>query len=315
MADPVREVPMGGKNLWHKLLDFIEHPLFLWAAAIVAALVGYFIYPVLVVCGICVMLAFHRAKVVADQRRRLQIISYTALFIVTTAALMVVGNLIKKHIPQIATLGDIRELMADSQGTGLRNSQLKELQQIDEFISRKDEIELRETFDFPKILKYNIRMAKIGLAPALVSKSESDEMNAFFKGGQGRLDLRYVHVSSVNNRAQVDWIPGKIGVLNTSAKYNENRRLLTEYLSSAQLPSDVGVALKDFDTAVEDNSVLMIGSLNDSLASDPRIIVYDDTYSSNWYGSASGLYWQRFIPLKPKADAIRSAIRAALGVK
>jgi hypothetical protein len=49
--------------IWMRLLDFIEQPLFLWFAATVAGLVAYFLYPyVLLVCGICVLLAFHRAK-------------------------------------------------------------------------------------------------------------------------------------------------------------------------------------------------------------------------------------------------------------
>ena len=111
------------KSRWLLLLDFIEHPLLLWAAGVLAALVAYFIYPVLAVCGVCVMLAFHRAKVVEGLRLRWQIISYSVLFVVTTTGLLGVSILIKRQIPQLATLTDIRDLLR--QATSRPRSQAK----------------------------------------------------------------------------------------------------------------------------------------------------------------------------------------------
>jgi hypothetical protein len=99
------------KSFWLKLLDFLEHPLLLWAAGILAGIVAYFIYPVLAICGICVMLAFHRAKVVEGWPLRRQIASYAILFALTTASLLGIGILIKRRIPQLATVSDIRELL------------------------------------------------------------------------------------------------------------------------------------------------------------------------------------------------------------
>jgi hypothetical protein len=48
----------------------------------------------------------------------------------------------------------------------LLESQIKSIQEIDAFIAAKDENDLRNTFDFPDILKYNILMVKRGIAPA-----------------------------------------------------------------------------------------------------------------------------------------------------
>ncbi len=101
-----------------RLLDFIEHPFFLWAASIVAGLVGFFVYPVLLVCGACVLLAFHRAKDVRGLSLRWQLLSYCGLFVLTTAGLLGIGILIKRNVPQLATLNDIRDLV-------LRQSQNK----------------------------------------------------------------------------------------------------------------------------------------------------------------------------------------------
>lgn len=196
----------------------------------------------------------------------------------------------------------------------LFSAQFKMLQSIDDFVARKDENELRETFDFPNMLKYNIKLAKSFEFPNLAS-SEVAEVDAFFKGGQGRLDLRYLSVSPPDTRKKVSRIPGKIGMVNTSVKYINSRHMLMEFYSSSQLPSKIAAGLKALDKAVDDNMTLMIESLNESLRSDPRNISENDDGSSNFYASAYNLYWTKFIPLKEKADAVSSAIREYLGVR
>jgi len=55
----------------------------------------------------------------------------------------------------------------------LFDAQLKEIQTIDEFIGRKNEIELRDTFDFPDMLRFNILLARKDLSPDLVKGEES----------------------------------------------------------------------------------------------------------------------------------------------
>ena len=109
----------------------------------------------------------------------------------------------------------------------------------------------------------------------------------------------------------MEWIPGKIGVINTSKKYVANRQKLTSLISSAALPTEVAASLKLFDDAIEKNSALMIESLNQSVEEDPRNILQNSVYGTPWYGSASGLYWKHFIPLKPRADVITQTVRKA----
>jgi len=108
---PEPPVTPSSPTVWVRLLDFIEHPLLLWAAAIVGGLVAFFVYPVLVVCGICVLLAFHRSKVVHGCPIKQQLFWYALLFVVTTSSLFAVGVAIKHNIPQLATLADIRSMM------------------------------------------------------------------------------------------------------------------------------------------------------------------------------------------------------------
>jgi hypothetical protein len=72
--------------------------------------VAYFAFPyVLAICGLCFVLAFHRAKVVHSEKLAWQILAYILFFIGTTALLFSVGILIKRNAPRLATIDDIRE--------------------------------------------------------------------------------------------------------------------------------------------------------------------------------------------------------------
>lgn len=193
--------------------------------------------------------------------------------------------------------------------------EVKELEDVAEFITKKDEMELRDTFDLPKILSYNIKMDRRTLAPNLVSATESSDIDNFFKNGAGRADVRYINMQNVNDVIETHFIPGKIGIINVSAKYMGARKKLAQYISSPVLPSAVVDALRTFDSTIEKNSTLMIESLNDSFSTDPRTIIESEDPRSPFAGRAVGRYWRQFDPLKPKAEKVNSAIRHALGVK
>lgn len=197
----------------------------------------------------------------------------------------------------------------------IAEAQVKELQAVGEFIARKDEMALRETFDLPNILAYNIKMVRRGIVPSQVSPSESQQIDDYFKGGQARLDARFMNVQTINHRIDAHFIPGKIGIINTSSKYIQSRAQLAQYCASPLLPSPVIQALNEFDETIERDMVLMIESLNDSLSSDPRNIIENDQVGSNWLLSAWGLYWTHFHNLRPKSEKVSSEIRAALGVR
>ena len=123
------------------------------------------------------------------------------------------------------------------------------------------------------------------------------------------MDLRFVKAATVNNRLDAEWLPGRIGLLNTPIKYIDSRRRLNEFKSSAQVPQDVVDALKEFDDLVERNTVLMFDSINENLATDPRYIIEDEQVGSKFYGSARGAYWSKFGYLNPKAEIIRLRLR------
>jgi hypothetical protein len=111
------KLPIPDRNMSHKLLDFIEQPLFTLPVGIVGGIVGVLLFaPVLVVCGVCVILAFHRAKVVAGKSiMRVQTPSYALLSIFTIASLYGVHHLIQHQVADERTgfFGTIKSAVSE----------------------------------------------------------------------------------------------------------------------------------------------------------------------------------------------------------
>jgi hypothetical protein len=85
-----------------RLLLFFEHPLFWGPIGIVGGLVGLFFYtPILFVCGVCVLLAFHRVGVVSGKQTPTQVMAYILLSVITVLSLYGTRVLIKTHSPDI----------------------------------------------------------------------------------------------------------------------------------------------------------------------------------------------------------------------
>jgi hypothetical protein len=85
------------KTSFQKLLRFFEKPLFTLPVGILCGLIGMFYYwPILIICGICILLAFHRAKVVSGKKHAKQFTAYVLLFIITTGFLYGIGRVIDR---------------------------------------------------------------------------------------------------------------------------------------------------------------------------------------------------------------------------
>lgn len=97
----------SGKTMWQKLFDFFEHGWVIAVLGTIGTLVGFLYGPILVVCGIAVLLAFHRVGVVRGHRAAVQIAAYSLLFIITFSLLYGASRIIKKNIPHIPTVTEI----------------------------------------------------------------------------------------------------------------------------------------------------------------------------------------------------------------
>jgi hypothetical protein len=105
--EPANVPLLAGKTTWERLLEFSEHGWVMWAVGTVGTLLGFFYTPVLAVCGVAIVLAFHRVGVVRGQRKRIQIPAYAALFLITTLALYEADVAIKKNLPHVPTVSEI----------------------------------------------------------------------------------------------------------------------------------------------------------------------------------------------------------------
>ena len=83
-ALPVKDLGKNSKSI----LAFIEEPLFLAAVGLAGGVVGLALYaPVLVVCGICILLAFHQSQIVARRRLLVRFAAYSGVICVVVFAL------------------------------------------------------------------------------------------------------------------------------------------------------------------------------------------------------------------------------------
>jgi hypothetical protein len=96
--------PTPARSAYQRLADLLEHPLFTLPVGTLSGLIGmFYFWPVLVVCGVCILLALHRSKALAGVSPRKQVAAYIFLFVVTTAGLYGAGKLIERGTRQSAS--------------------------------------------------------------------------------------------------------------------------------------------------------------------------------------------------------------------
>jgi hypothetical protein len=106
-----------GPTLVQKFLGVIEQPLCVLPVGVVAGLIGVFLWtPVLGICGICILLAFHRSKLADGKPRTIQLFWYACLAAVVTLALGTVDHLIAKGMKRN------KEEIVDSVVSGVRKA-------------------------------------------------------------------------------------------------------------------------------------------------------------------------------------------------
>lgn len=93
----VTPIPTPTGPILYRLLDWIEQPLFLLSAGIVGGLMAFILPALFAVCAICVVLAFHRAKVVEGQPIRKQMAAYAALILIITVLFTWAGREVSRH--------------------------------------------------------------------------------------------------------------------------------------------------------------------------------------------------------------------------
>jgi hypothetical protein len=179
------------------------------------------------------------------------------------------------------------------------------LNSINDFISKKDELELRDTFDFPSVVRDAILEAKIQLTTAAATQAERDTVARDMVDGQNVFYFRYVHRDGDN----ITPLHGKSGILHLTPKAVKARKQLAIFYSSALTPVDVSDALKDLEKAIADNQEILMDTINESYAAKPSTLSNALACPKEDCMAINNLFYSRFIQLQPKATAITSAMR------
>ncbi len=203
---------------------------------------------------------------------------------------------------------------AEQKNNKVFSAQFRELQRVTDLFGGKDEHALMQMFDYEGFVKFNLIRAKQIIDPNRVTPEESVAMEQFFAGGAAIFDIRYVHISPFSGGQRMDPIPGVAGILRTSKKYEDAKRLLLPFESSPQMPTAVQESIKDFDQALANNTSLIIEVVNQKTSENANNLFSANDLNSPYYGVIWNAYWNCFTPLKPKADVVLKNIRAFLKV-
>jgi hypothetical protein len=90
-------------------MDFLEQPWVMWATGITGSIVGtLFCAPILALLGLCIVVGFHKARVVSDKPTPFQVVAYLVLVAAT------VGSLYALHVKIQGKLRDQVALIAQA---------------------------------------------------------------------------------------------------------------------------------------------------------------------------------------------------------
>jgi hypothetical protein len=200
--------------------------------------------------------------------------------------------------------------------TSILESQLGKLKQLEEFIGVKSEISLRDTFDLPNMVHYNILLGQRDHRAPSISPALSAEIDAYFKNSEQRFRFGYVRITTLpGGTSKVDPMPGKVGRILLSAAYLDSVKKLQEFESSSLLPYDVRTALKEFDKTIDEDVNLMFEVFTDVVNQGEDRLLGQYDLSSPYFGVLTNSYWDKFINLRPKADNLNTAMRSYLKIK
>jgi hypothetical protein len=195
----------------------------------------------------------------------------------------------------------------------LSDAQIGEIKKLEDFISGKDEMNLREVFDFSTIIRINMHYALAYIGGKL-TKEDQEEVDRNINGNEMITDSsRYWDPRSSKTNGMI-LMPGVVPGVVTTKKYNEAINTLKRFEQSALLPEEIRKRVGALRQTVADDMMLWLAVVNQKLAEDKRYILFQDDFQHGFGGKLNNAFADSFIPLEPKRDEIISEIRRYLGV-
>lgn len=196
--------------------------------------------------------------------------------------------------------------------------QVAEMERLAALIGSKDELQLRDDFDFPTLEQLNILIERNALENCQPKPTITCVQQQAFvpPGGDLYVDTLIGHNQisrkggAFQLRLNLKTIPA---IVRTKKGYDAYHRMKA-FEDSVLLPSNVLIAVRDFNVTVKDNTDNLIRVLNLALLDSPDNFTHAYDPASPHYQVINNLYVRSFAPLKPKADAVLSSIRTAMRV-
>jgi len=229
------------------------------------------------------MAAVHRSKVVEDLKWRWR----AACYLFVGAGVFAIGVLTisyvrsKTDLPEQIAAKVVSRLNAESR---LSREQISKLDEVNDFISGKDEQALRDTFDMATVEKDSLLEVKKSLFPNAISQVDNDALERDIEVGRWTLFLKYSVGQALPDHITTK--PGKMAVILITRKHIDSRALLASYSSSALIPKDVATAVTNLDQAVEENLHVLIDAINEGYSISPKAI--ENSYAGPKTGRGRG---------------------------
>lgn len=196
----------------------------------------------------------------------------------------------------------------------LFQAQLSELEQLENFIGTKNEMELREVFGFRKLLSVTLQIWRSGFAPDKYTPEEMKAIDTYIKSNVSEADTRFGVVSRKGNVPNFAVNKGAVAIITLPKEYVDGRAILVRFESSIKLPATVRSALLELDQTITNNTSLLFDVMNEKVSQNPDNLIFDGDPHSRFFSAISNAYWDRFTPLQPKTQKIIESTRIYLKV-
>jgi hypothetical protein len=195
-------------------------------------------------------------------------------------------------------------------------AQLTSLRDIESFFGGVDEYKLRELFDLPDMVKYNILEVRQSLDRSHFPPVLKGELDGYFSGGRAIINSHYASISRMpNGSLGLNPMPGKVWQIVTSKKFEESKDLLARFIAMPELPLPIVTKLKNVDSLIDQDTDLMFVCFNDILQTNASLFMGADNNKSGDFVTIWQYYNGRMVSLAPTVREVLQDIRSYLGTQ
>ena len=215
------------------------------------------------------------------------------------------------------SLDEINKNLSRKGQSSVSKAQMDEIREVDQFIVGRDEMALRQVFGFPSMLEINIQLNTEAIRH--VKNGTPFNFQRYQNGREmmGDIALAEGHLHPAGGLLGLDnWLGTRVLLLVLPTEYSTGKKQLLKFETSSELPNSVIQAVNELDAAVSENAKKLLYTLDDAIRKNPNFyLLHDDLGSTEFVHQIDHTWNTEFIPLRPKADNIRIAIRQFLHVQ